>query len=278
LGVPTMKQLLEVGAHFGHQSKRWNPKMKKFIFSSRNDIHVIDLHQTIPLIEKVYAFIRQNCSKNGTVLFVGTKKQAQESIAEEAKRCGMFYVNERWLGGLLTNFQTIRKNIGRLKELEKMDSDGLFNVLPTKEVINLKREHKKLLRGLAGIRDMLSLPTMLYVVDTKKETIALKEAKKLGIPIIGVIDTNCDPDEVDYPIPANDDAIRAVKLLNSVIADAVLEGRELLKPVDERTGDNTVLSEELKAAEELEKETSIEELGLAELKTGKKKDEEEEKV
>ena len=187
----------------------------------------------------------------------------------------MFYVNERWLGGLLTNFQTIRKNIGRLKEIEKMEADGLLNVLPTKEVSDLKREHKKRLRGLAGIRDMLSLPTMLYVVDTKKETIALEEAKKLGIPIIGVIDTNCDPTK--WTIPSrNDDAIRAIKLLNSVIADAVLEGRELLKPVDERTGDNTVLSEELKAAEELEKETSIEELGLAELNDGKKIDEEKE--
>ncbi|MFH0886617.1 MAG: 30S ribosomal protein S2 [bacterium] len=262
MGVPTMKQLLEVGAHFGHQTSRWNPKMNKYIYSSRNDIHVIDLHKTIPLIEKAYAFIKDLSAKNGTVLFVGTKKQAQESIAEEAKKCNMFYVNDRWLGGLLTNFQTIRKNISRLKEIEKMNADGLFEVLPTKEVQNLKREHEKLMRGLVGIREMTGLPTMLYVIDTKKEAIAIKEARKLGIPIIGVVDTNCDPDEVDYPIPANDDAIRAIKLLNSVIADAVIDGRESSKPDAERTGETTEIAEELKVAEELEKEELIEESGM----------------
>jgi small subunit ribosomal protein S2 len=232
--VVTMKELLEAGVHFGHQSKRWNPKMGKYIYSSRNNIHVIDLHKTIPLIEKAFDYVKNAVATNGTVLFVGTKKQAQDAVEEEAKRCGMFYVKDRWLGGTLTNFKTLRKTIARLNEIEKLEKDGMFDVLPSKEVANLKREHRKLIRGLGGIREMQSLPAVVYVVDSKKETTAILEAKKLGIPIIGVVDTNCDPDEVELPIPANDDAIRSIKLLTSIIAEAVIAGRELTKPIEER--------------------------------------------
>ncbi len=232
--VVTMKELLEAGVHFGHQSKRWNPKMSKYIYSSRNNIHVIDLHKTIPLIEKAFDYVKNAVANNGTVLFVGTKKQAQDAVMEEAKRCNMFYVNDRWLGGTLTNFKTLKKTIGRLNEIEKMEKNGLFDRLPTKEVAKLKREHIKLMRGLGGIREMLSLPAAIYIVDSKKETTAIAEAKKMGIPIIAVVDTNCDPDDVELPIPANDDAIRSIKLLTSIIAEAVIAGRELTKPIEER--------------------------------------------
>ena len=257
MAIVTMKQLLEAGVHFGHQSKRWNPKMKKFIYSSRNNIHVIDIHKTIPLIEKAYNFVKDTVAKGGTILFVGTKKQAQESIEEEAKRCGMFYVNQRWLGGTLTNYKTLKKNIARMKDIEKMETDGLFEKLPKKEVAHLKREYVKLVRGLGGIREMTSLPAVLFVIDSKKEIIAIAEGRRLDIPIVGVVDTNCDPEEVDYPIPANDDAIKSIKLLTSVIADAVLAGRQILKP-GEVSAEEIALPAEIEEAEALSKEDQLE--------------------
>ena len=226
MAVITMKQLLEVGAHFGHQAKRWNPKMKPYIFTERNGIHILDLHQTLGATEAAYEFVRQISEEGGKVLFVGTKKQAQEAIKEEAIRANMFFVNERWLGGMLTNFKTIETRIKRLKQLEAMAEDGTFEVLPKKEVIGLRHEMDKLEKYLGGIKDMPKMPGALFVVDPKKEKIAIAEAKKLGIPVVATVDTNCDPDEVDFPIPANDDAIRAVKLLAGKMADAVLEGRQ----------------------------------------------------
>lgn len=235
MSIVTMKELLEAGVHFGHQSKRWDPKMAPYIYSSRNNIHVIDLHKSIPLIERAYEFIKEQVGKNGTILFVGTKKQAQEAVEAEAKRCGMFFIKDRWLGGTLTNFKTLQKTISRMKDIEKMETDGLFEKLPKKEVATLKREHRKLMRGLDGIRDMKSHPSAVFIIDTKKEQTALAEAKRLKIPVIAIVDTNCDPDLVDFPIPANDDAIRSIKLLAAIIADAVLAGRELLKPESERT-------------------------------------------
>ena len=265
MSIITMKELLEAGVHFGHQSQRWNPKMGKYIYSSRNGIHVIDLHKTIPLIEKAYNFIKQTAEKNGTVLFVGTKKQAQEAIETEAKRCGMFFVNQRWLGGTLTNFKTLKKNIARLKEIEKMEAEGLFEKLPKKEVANLKREHRKLVRGLGGVREMSELPAVIFVVDSKKEIIAIKEAKKIGIPIVAIVDTNCDPDEVTYPIPANDDAIRSIKLLTNLIAEAIIEGRQAAKPLEERE-EIIAVPEEIEEAEALGKEVKLEEMGIAEIK------------
>jgi small subunit ribosomal protein S2 len=258
-----MKELLEAGVHFGHQSERWNPKMKKYIYSSRNGIHVIDLLKTIPLIERAYNFVKETSEKNGKVLFVGTKKQAQEAIEAEAKRCSMFFVSQKWLGGTLTNFKTLKKNIAKLKEIEKMEADGLFEKLPRKEVANLKREHRKLERGLGGVRDMSELPSILFIVDSKKETIAIKEAKKLGIPIVAIVDTNCDPDEVNYHIPANDDAIRSIKLLTSLVAEAVLEGRQQGKPAEERE-EVIAVPEEIEEAEALGKEVTLEEMGIAE--------------
>lgn len=230
--VVTMKELLEAGVHFGHQSKRWNPKMGKYIYAARNDIHVIDLNKSIPLIDAAYEFMKKTVEQNGTVLFVGTKKQAQEAIEEEAKRCGMFFVNQRWMGGTLTNFKTLKKNIARLNEIEKMKEAGTFDLLPKKEVILLEREHRKLVRGLGGIRQMTSLPAIVFIVDTNKEQTAVKEARKLGIPIVAIVDTNADPDEVDYPIPGNDDAIRSIKLLTSLFAEAVLAGREISKSLE----------------------------------------------
>jgi len=232
--VVAMKELLEAGVHFGHQSKRWNPKMKKYIYASRNDIHVIDLHKSIPLIEKAYEFVRNISANSGTILFIGTKKQAQEAVEEAAKRCGMFFVNQRWMGGTLTNFKTLKKNIARLNEIEKMKEDGTVEKLPKKEVIMMEREHRKLIRGLGGIRQMTSLPAAVYIVDTKKEQTAVNEARKLGIPVVAIIDTNADPDEVDHPIPGNDDAIRAIKLITGIIAEAVIAGREISKPVEEK--------------------------------------------
>jgi len=221
-----MKQLLEAGVHFGHQMRRWDPRMKTYIFTERNNIYIIDLQQTVKLVEVAYDFIREISSNGGNILFVGTKKQAQESIKNEAERCGMFYINYRWLGGTLTNFDTIRKRVKRLHELEEMENNKMFEVLPKKEVISLKREKEKLKKVLTGIKDMEKLPAAIFVVDPKKEKIAVAEAIKLSIPIVAIVDTNCNPEEIDYVIPGNDDAIRAVKLISSVIADAVNEGKK----------------------------------------------------
>ncbi|AYO32240.1 MAG: small subunit ribosomal protein [Thermoanaerobacteraceae bacterium] len=226
MSIVSMKQLLEAGVHFGHQTRRWNPKMKEYIFTERNGIYIIDLQKTVKKIEEAYEFVKNVASEGGYILFVGTKKQAQESIQEEAQRCGMFYVNQRWLGGMLTNFKTIRKRIDRLHELEKMEEEGLFEVLPKKEVLNLRHEKERLEKYLGGIKNMTELPNALFIVDPRKEKNAILEARKLQIPIVAIVDTNCDPDEVDYVIPGNDDAIRAVKLLTEKMADAVLEGKQ----------------------------------------------------
>ena len=223
--VVTMKQLLEAGVHFGHQTRRWNPKMRRFIFGERNGIYIIDLQQTVDGIENAYSFVRDTVSRGGDVLFVGTKKQAQEPIEEHAKRTGMPYVNQRWLGGMLTNFSTISRRLSRLRELEAMETTGTFEMLPKKEVLKLRKEKETLLKNLGGIRDMTRLPAAVWVVDTRKEHIAVREARKVGIPVVAILDTNCDPDEVDYPIRGNDDAIRAGALLTRIIADAVDEGR-----------------------------------------------------
>ena len=226
MSVVSMKQLLEAGVHFGHQMRRWDPKMKPYIFTERNNIYIIDLQQTVKLIDTAYDIIREIASKGGNILFVGTKKQAQESIKSEAERCEMFYVNYRWLGGTLTNFDTIRKRVKRLIELEEMENNKMIEVLPKKEVMSLKREKEKLEKLLTGIRNMKKLPDAIFVVDPKKEKIAIAEAIKLSIPIVAIVDTNCNPEEIDYVIPGNDDAIRAVKLISSVITDAVIEGKK----------------------------------------------------
>jgi small subunit ribosomal protein S2 len=226
MAVISMKQLLEAGVHFGHQTRRWNPKMAEYIFTERNGIYIIDLQKTVRKVEEAYAFVRDIVAEGETILFVGTKKQAQETIQEEAERCGMFYVNQRWLGGTLTNFKTITSRLARLDEIEKMEEDGLFEVLPKKEVMELRKEQERLTRFLGGIRGMDTLPGALFVVDPRKERIAVAEARKLGIPIVAVVDTNCDPDEIDYVIPGNDDAIRAVKLLTGTMANAVVEAKE----------------------------------------------------
>ncbi len=224
--VIAMKQLLEAGVHFGHQTRRWNPKMAPYIFTERNGIYIIDLQKTVRKVDEAYFFIRDLAMEGKTVLFVGTKKQAQESIESEAKRCNMYYVNHRWLGGMLTNFKTIRKRIDRLDQIDAMEEKGQFELLPKKEVIKLEREREKLNANLGGIRNMKKLPDAIFVVDSKKEHIAVAEARNLNIPIVGIIDTNCDPDEIDYVIPGNDDAIRAIKLIAGKMADAVLEGRQ----------------------------------------------------
>lgn len=226
MSVVSMKQLLEAGVHFGHQTRRWNPKMAKYIFTERNGIYIIDLQKTVEKVDVAYEFVKSVVGENKKLLFVGTKKQAQESIVEEAKRCEMPYVNHRWLGGMLTNFKTIRRRVDRLHQLNTMEEDGTFNLLPKKEVIKLRHEMEKLEKFLGGIKDMKEPPGVLFVVDPRKEKIAVSEAKKLGIPIVGIVDTNCDPDEIDCVIPGNDDAIRAVKLITSIIADAVLEARQ----------------------------------------------------
>ena len=226
MSVISMKQLLEAGVHFGHQTRRWNPKMAPYIFTERNGIYIIDLQKTVKKVEDAYNFIREVAGEGQSVLFVGTKKQAQEAVKEEATRCDMYFVNERWLGGMLTNFQTIQKRISRLCELETMEEDGTFDVLPKKEVITLRHEMEKLQKFLGGIKNMAKLPGALFIIDPRKERIAVAEAKKLGIPIVAIVDTNCDPDEIDYVIPGNDDAIRAVKLLTAKMADAVMEGRQ----------------------------------------------------
>lgn len=227
LSVISMKQLLESGVHFGHQKRRWDPRMKPYIFTERNNIYIIDLQQTVKLMDEAYHFVRDLVSDNGTILFVGTKKQAQESISSEAERCGMPYVNFRWLGGTLTNFNTINQRVKYLFQLEEMEKGGQFTVLPKKEVINLKREQEKLERLLSGIKNMGKLPDALFIVDPKRERNAVTEAIKLSIPIVSIVDTNCNPEEIDYIIPGNDDAIRSIKLISSVIADAVLEGKKI---------------------------------------------------
>lgn len=237
MSVISMKQLLEAGVHFGHQTRRWNPKMKEYIFTERNGIYIIDLQKTVKKIEEAYNFIRDLAMDDKTLLFVGTKKQAQESIEQEAKRCDMFYVNQRWLGGMLTNFKTIQGRIARLRKIEQMEATGQFDLLPKKEVMQLKLEQEKLEKNLGGIKDMKKLPGALFVVDPRKEHIAVSEARTLRIPIVAIIDTNCDPDEVDYPIPGNDDAIRAVKLITAKMADAVLEGRQGEQMNDEETAE-----------------------------------------
>ena len=226
MGVVSMKQLLEAGVHFGHQTRRWNPKMARYIFTERNGIYIIDLQKTVKKLDEAYMFVRDLAANGGNILFVGTKKQAGDSVRDEAARVGAYYVNARWLGGMLTNFKTIRRRIDRLAQLRKMEEDGTFDLLPKKEVSKLNLEIEKLEKFLGGIKDMKKLPSALFIVDPRKEKIAVAEAKKLGIPIVAIVDTNCDPDEIDYVIPGNDDAIRAVKLLCATMADALIEGRQ----------------------------------------------------
>ena len=226
MAVVAMKQLLEAGVHFGHQTRRWDPKMAEYIFQARNGIHIIDLQKTSKKLDEAYKFVKEQAEEGKTVLFVGTKKQAQECIKEAAQKCNMYYVDQRWLGGMLTNFKTIQGRIARLNQLETMSTDGTFDLLPKKEVMGLKSEMEKLEKNLGGIKDMKEMPGVMFVVDPKKERIAVLEAKKLGMPVVGLVDTNCNPEEVDYAIPGNDDAIRAVKLIADVIANAVIEGRQ----------------------------------------------------
>ena len=226
MAVISMKQLLEAGVHFGHQTRRWNPKMAKYIFTERNGIHVIDLQQTVKMADTAYEFVREAAANDAVILFVGTKKQAAEAVAEEATRAGQYYINHRWLGGTLTNWNTIKKRIARLKEIKQMEADGTFEVLPKKEVIELKKELAKLQKNIGGIKEMKRLPDAIFIVDPKKERICVQEAHTLGIPLIGICDTNCDPEELDYVIPGNDDAIRAVKLIVSKMADAVIEAKQ----------------------------------------------------
>ena len=251
MAVITMKQLLEAGVHFGHQTRKWNPKMKKYIFAARNDIHIIDLQLTANLIEEAYAFVCETVKAGKTVLFVGTKKQAQDAIKEEAERCGQYYVNSRWLGGCLTNFKTMRSRVERLEKLEAMEANGDFDALPKKEVMLLKKEMGKLQANLGGIKTMKAMPGVMFVVDPHNEDIAIKEAKKLGIKIVAITDTNCDPDEIDYVIPGNDDAIRAIKLISSVIANAVIEANQGEEAVAMPAAEESVSSdiEEVVAAE-----------------------------
>lgn len=268
MSVISMKQLLEAGVHFGHQTRRWNPKMKRFIFTERNGIYIIDLQKTVKEVEKAYYFVRDIAMDNKTVLFVGTKKQAQESIEAEAKRCGMYYVSNRWLGGMLTNFKTIKSRVARLNKIEEMEQNGDMELLPKKEVIQLMHEKEKLLKNLGGIREMKDLPGALFIVDPRKEHIAIAEARNLGIPVVAIVDTNCDPDEVDYPIPGNDDAIRAVKLITSKMADAVLEGKQGEQMEEEEEEAAEVLTEaeeEVAAAEEIAEEIAQEILPEAEV-------------
>ncbi len=248
MSVISMKQLLEAGVHFGHQTRKWNPKMSKYIFNSRNDIHIINLEDTVVLIDKAYDYIKEMASQGKTILFVGTKKQAQKAIEDEAKRCGMYYINSRWLGGTLTNFKTIRSRIERLNKLNNMEKVGEFNLLPKKEVIKLKAERDKLEKNLGGIKDMTKLPDVLFVVDTKKEHIAVKEAKTLNIPVVALLDTNCDPEPIDYVIPGNDDAIRAVSLIAGAMANAVIEAKEGSVPAEE-TAEVAEVAEEVSAEE-----------------------------
>jgi small subunit ribosomal protein S2 len=248
----TMKELLEAGVHFGHQTKRWNPKMQKYIFGERNGIYIIDLQKTLKKFRDAYAFVRDLAAGGGTLLFIGTKKQAQDTVFEEASRCGMFYVNQRWLGGTLTNFETIRKSIGRLKKLEEMKETGEYERLPKKEALELERERQKLEKALIGIKTMEQLPSAVFIIDPRKEKIAVAEAQRLGIPIVAIVDTNCDPSTIDYPIPGNDDAIRAVRLITSRIADAMNEGRGTLtkaEGAEDGVAEDAVGEVEMAAAE-----------------------------
>jgi len=249
----TMKELLEAGVHFGHQTRKWNPKMKRYIYGGRNGIYIIDLHQTLKLFEEARQFVQDTVAEGKHVLFVGTKKQAQEAVEEAARRCGMYWVNQRWLGGMLTNFKTIQTRIARLNELRTMETDGTFEQLPKKETARLRDEMEKLERFLGGIKDMPGLPGAVYIVDLKKERIALQEARKLEIPVIAIVDTNCDPDEVDYPIPGNDDAIRAIKLITGKIAEAIAEVRQIETEGEEAELEAASETEELEEIEEEEK-------------------------
>ncbi|MBE5780757.1 MAG: 30S ribosomal protein S2 [Clostridiales bacterium] len=256
MSVISMKQLLEAGVHFGHQTRRWNPKMARYIFAERNGIYIIDLQKTVKKVEEAYMFVREIAAQGGTVLFVGTKKQARESVEMEAKRCGMYYVNNRWLGGMMTNFKTIRGSINRLNRINNMEKNGDFDLITKKEVIKLNLEREKLEKNLGGIKEMKNLPAAMFIVDPKKERIAVAEARNLGIPIIAIVDTNCDPDEIDYPIPGNDDAIRAVKLIAGKMADAIIEGRQ---------GEQDEDIEEVVASEEQAEEEAIAAIDNAEV-------------
>ena len=254
MAVVAMKQLLEAGVHFGHQTRRWDPRMAEYIFQARNGIHIIDLQKTSKKLDEAYEFIREQSEEGKRILFVGTKKQAQECVKEAAEKSGMFYINERWLGGTLTNFKTIRKRIDRLAELETMEQDGTFDVLPKKEVVLLRKEMEKLNKNLGGIKDMTEIPDVIFLVDPKKEHIAVMEARKLNIPIVGLVDTNCDPNDVDYVIPGNDDAIRAVKLITDVMANAVIEGKQgesLDQDVEEEKQEEVAEKEEEQSMEEV---------------------------
>jgi len=253
MAVVAMKQLLEAGVHFGHQTRRWDPKMAEYIFQARNGIHIIDLQKTSKKLDEAYSFLKEKAEEGKTVLFVGTKKQAQECMQEAAEKSGMYYVNQRWLGGTLTNFKTIRTRVERLKELETMQEDGTFDVLPKKEVILLKKEMEKLEKNLGGIKEMTEIPGVMFIVDPKKERIAILEARKLGIPVIGLIDTNCNPEDVDYAIPGNDDAIRAVKLIADCMANAVIEGRqgESMEAIQDEMTEESVEEKEPESIEEV---------------------------
>ncbi|MDR1510102.1 MAG: 30S ribosomal protein S2 [Synergistaceae bacterium] len=256
MGVVNMKQLLECGVHFGHQTRRWNPKMKPYIFTERNGIYIIDLQKTVKGLEKAYDFVREVAKNNGSVLFVGTKRQAQDPIREEALRCGQFFINQRWLGGLLTNFATIRKRVNRMVELETMDADGSINKYPKKEVIKLHKEGEKLGKYLSGIKDMKEVPSALFVIDPRRETIAVMEARKLCVPVIAIVDTNCDPEIIDYPIPGNDDAIRAIELIVNLMSNAFIEGRQGVDggAYTQEFGDGEEISEVIEVREKLDDE------------------------
>jgi small subunit ribosomal protein S2 len=254
LGVVNMKQLLECGVHFGHQTRRWNPKMKPYIFTERNGIYIIDLQKTVKGLERAYDFVREVAKNNGSVLFVGTKRQAQDPIRDESIRCGQFFINQRWLGGLLTNFATIRKRVSRMLELETMDADGTINKYPKKEIIKLHKERDKLEKSLSGIKNMKEIPSALFIIDPRRETIAVLEARKLGIPVIAIVDTNCDPELINYPIPGNDDAIRAIELIVNLMSSAFIEGRQgvdgFVPPAEpeaeaEETGETPVAADEV---------------------------------
>ncbi len=243
MAVVTMKELLESGAHFGHQVKRWNPKMKKYIFGERNGIHIVDLQKTLKGVEEAYNFLRSLAISGGDVLFVGTKKQAQDAVTEEAKKAGSYYVTSRWLGGMLTNFTTVKKSIERLKKIETMKADGTYNVLTKKEVSQLEKEREKLEKNLCGIKEMKSIPAAIFIIDPRKENIAVEEAKRLSIPIVAVVDTNCDPDNADYVIPGNDDAIRAIKLISSKMASAIIEGKGTLAKKAQEAAESAAIQE-----------------------------------
>jgi small subunit ribosomal protein S2 len=258
MSIVSMKQLLEAGVHFGHQTRRWNPKMKPYIFTERNGIYIVDLQKTVRMLEEAYRFVRDLAAEGESILFVGCKKQAQESVQSEAERCGMFYVNNRWLGGMLTNFKTIKERVKRLQRLNEMETDGSFDVLPKKEVIKLRLERDKLQKNLGGISNMKRLPAALFVVDPRKEHIAVSEARKLGVPVIAIVDTNCDPDEIDYVIPGNDDAIRAVRLISSIIADAVLEGKQGEQMEPQKATAYTEPDDEVDTAAAIDKEEPYE--------------------